>query len=191
MKLMYEAFVGGGSLGVFANADAAQRRIEQELTNDPTMSATIKLTYFGDEHEAVKPKRPTVADTGWRDEYRGMWAEHKVTNRVFLMLDDDGERVRCFDSHSNMWGVKNEALIPRPDLAPVSLTTHPAYLETLEDYQNAPVGTVVSYRDAEIYASCVKDGSGEWAGVGIDNYDYSAYLASARRRVLYWPEEEE
>ena len=136
-------------------------------------------------------KLPTVADTGWRDEYRGMWAEHERGNKAFLMLDDDEERVRCFDNHSNMWGVKKEALRPRPDLAPVNLTPHPAYLETLEDYENAPVNTVVACSWNESCPDFAKYTDELWAEFGCDESDKSSGLADVRRKVIYWPEEEE
>lgn len=71
------------------------------------------------------------------------------------------------------------------------MTTHPAYLETLEDYENAPAYTVVTSWWEETCPDLVKYSSGEWVWVGDNDTDESASLAGKRRKVLYWPEEEE
>lgn len=189
MKLMYEAFVDENSLGLFADMNAAQHRIEEELANDPPVLATIKLTYFGDQHEAIKPKRPTIADTGWRDEYRGMWAESGDSGRLYVLLSEAEDMVftlsiRTYESTA----LPKDILIPRPDLAPVNFTPHPAYLETLEDYQNAPVDTIVGYKNGSLLYAKIDESL--WAFTDSGGERYSTEIAGTRLRVLYWPEEQ-
>lgn len=141
---------------------------------------------------AMEKKPPTAADTGWKDEYRGMWAEHKRSNKVFLMLEEDGERVRCLTNRTkDMWCLKKDNLIPRYDLARVDITPHPAYLETLEDYENAPTYTMIGSAWSANFPSLVKDISGKWTEIGSDSSGRSAIFAGDRRKVLYWPPQEE
>lgn len=151
----------------------------------------------GREYQVVKvfvtteKKLPTIADTGWREEYFGMWAEHKVTHNFFIMLGEKMESVDCFNSshYGSALYLDKENLIPRYDLAPVNLTPHPTYLESIEDYENAPANTVITCSWEETCPDLVKDSCGEWTGVGTNDTDESANLAGSRRKVLYWPEE--
>ena len=77
----------------------------------------------------------------------------------------------------------------RYDLAPADLTPHPAYLETVEDYENAPTGTVICCARDETFAEYVKDTSDDWTELVIDDSVKAGYLAGTRRKVFYWPEE--
>ena len=132
---------------------------------------------------------PTIADTGWKDEYRGMWAEVMDDEALCLVMARGGSSavwVMGKNAHESGY-IASSNLVLRPDLATVSFSPHPDYLETLEDYENAPAHTVITCSWEETCPDLVKYSNGEWAGVGIDNYDYSANLAGARRKVLYWP----
>ena len=141
--------------------------------------------------------RQTVADTGWKDEYRCMWAEsagaENPFDNYFLMLAEDAFNVRCLDNNleKDVWWLKKDSLIPRYDLAPVRLTTYPAYLETLEDYQNAPENTIVgeSRIPDQPFVAKYGDGKEEWVNIwGVERMG-NDFLAGVRRKVLYWPED--
>lgn len=135
--------------------------------------------------------RHTIADTGWRDEYRGMWAEGTGTGRLYVLLSEDDDMVFATGIRTcEPIMLLKERLVPRPDLAPVSLTPHPAYLETTEDYEGAPEFTVIACRWTEERPTYVKDVCGEWVAVGGANSVKTANLGGTRRRVLYWPKEE-
>lgn len=72
---------------------------------------------------------------------------------------------------------------------------HPEYLETLQDYEDAPVGTVLErQRDAFGGRHLVKLDKvvhQSWYIPGIPGEFRDENLAGTRRRVLYWPEPEE
>ena len=148
------------------------------------------------EFVTVAETRQTVADTGWMDEYRGMWAEEVDNESLCLVMARGGSSaVWVMGKNTNETGyVASSNLAIRPDLAPVNLTPHPVYLETLEDYQNAPAYTIVSKGDAENLPVYVKysslPGSG-WHGIWTGGGANPEYLSNTRRKVLYWPEEEE
>ncbi|ATW58621.1 hypothetical protein SEA_DARWIN_66 [Corynebacterium phage Darwin] len=136
-------------------------------------------------------KLPTVADTGWRDEYRGMWVEDMGTGRLYVLLSESEDMVFASDTRNcRPAALPKDSLIPRYDLAPVNLTPHPAYLETLEDYEGAPAHTVITYSWEGTFPDLVKYSNGAWVKVGVSNFDSSTNLAGTRLKVLYWPEEE-
>lgn len=63
----------------------------------------------------------------------------------------------------------------------------PEYLETLEDYESAPAGTVVLFiEDEELDEDCAftKGASGEWVNAGIGTHP--ADMAGDRRKVYQW-----
>lgn len=138
----------------------------------------------------------TIDDTGWKDAYRGMWADVDGYDSPNLILgvDIDNEILMLDSQYSGMAWAEPKPVHPRYDLAPVDLTPHPAYLETVEDYQNAPEYTIIARTLDEKHPSFFKDTNGNWAedwtGVDRDTYEKSAVLAGTRRKVLYWPEEE-
>lgn len=107
------------------------------------------------EHVLATTPPPTMADIGWND------AEHYLAGAV----DADGHEVVMLDKlHGNIRVCDVDQMGPgRPVLeSPKTITpngkryelrevgapeepAHPATLETLEDFQNAPDGTVISY----------------------------------------------
>lgn len=135
----------------------------------------------------------TVAETGWKEEYRGMWADVDGYDNPNLIIgiDIDNEIQMLNSQHSVMAWAEPKPVHPRYDLAPVSLTPHPAYLETVEDYEGAPAHTVITCSWESTCPDLVKNSIGEWVSVGEYFFDSSTNLAGARRKVLYWPEEEE
>ena len=60
--------------------------------------------------------------------------------------------------------------------------THPEFLETEADYQNAPEGTIVACDDTP---PCHKFGS-EWSSVEFWGMQDDKSMSRARRRVLRW-----
>ena len=72
-----------------------------------------------------------------------------------------------------------------------NFTTHPEYLETLEDYQNAPGNTIVgeSRIPDQPFVAKWADGKEDWANIwGVERFE-NDFLAGVRRKVLYWPED--
>lgn len=137
---------------------------------------------------------PTIAETGWKDEYRGMWADVDCYSNPALILGVDE------DNDILMWDFTNPRVLwaypgsvrPRPDLAQVELPPpHPAYLKTLGDYENAPTYTMIGSAWSANFPSLVKDISGKWTEIGSDSSGRSAIFAGDRRKVLYWPPQEE
>lgn len=61
---------------------------------------------------------------------------------------------------------------------------HPEVLETLEDYQNAPVGTVVTRATGG--GVHMKFGADDWRYVGLSGSDTDFDMAGSLRRVLRW-----
>ena len=141
--------------------------------------------------KALYAHRQSVGDfpdglTAWEDipeTWREEWRE------AAQALADAGLLMPDLPTLGMGW-VEPEKVHPRPDLAPVSLTTHPTYLETLEDYENAPATTVITCPWEETYPALVKYSNGEWVSVGEYFFDSSTNIAGERRKVLYWPEEE-
>ena len=144
-------------------------------------------------YDTEKEPRQTVADTGWKGEYIGMWADVDGFGRPQLIFGTSSFKdiaVSDFPKPRTLW-VGPAKVCPRYDLALVNLTPHPAYLETLEDYESAPVNTVVASAWDESCPDFAKDTDGRWAEFGGDESDNSSGLADIRRKVIYWPEEEE
>lgn len=133
----------------------------------------------------------TVADTGWKEEYKGMWADvDGFENPQLITLGTiafNDVLVSDFQNPGMDW-VKPAKVRPRYDLAPVSLTPHPVTLETLEDYENAPAHTVITCSWEGTFPDLVKNYVGEWVSVGEYLFNSSTDLAGERRKVLYWPE---
>ena len=136
---------------------------------------------------------PTVADTGWKPEYIGMWADVDGFGRPQLIFGTSSFKdiaVSDFPKPRTLW-VDPAKVCPRYDLARVSLTPHPAYLKTIEDYEGAPEYTIISSRWNATRPAMVKDANGYWTEVDRDAAEEIANPAGVRRKVLYWPPQEE
>jgi hypothetical protein len=142
---------------------------------------------------------PTIADTGWKEEYFGMWADVDGYDNPQLILGvvasndiliSDGILVSDF-TNPRVLHADPEDVRLRYDLAPVNLTPRPIALKTLEDYEGAPAHTVITCSWEGTCPDLVKNSIGEWVSVGEYFFDSSTNLAGERRKVLYWPEEEE
>ena len=71
------------------------------------------------------------------------------------------------------------------------MTTPPTYLESIEDYEDAPAHTVITCSWEGTCPDLVKNYIGELVSVGEYLFNSSTNLAGERRKVLYWPEEEQ
>lgn len=86
---------------------------------------------------------------------------------------------------SNLMMIDAHSLIPngkKYELAEVTGGEHPETLCTVEDYENAPDGTIVS---ASLVYPIVKESSGDW--VNMNGNDVQAmHLRGVARKVLRW-----
>lgn len=72
------------------------------------------------------------------------------------------------------------------ELVPKSTPDHPEVLETQEDYENAPAGTIVA---GNFCFPRMKDDAGLWVACGDGSADsYSVTMGLAARHVLRWGE---
>ena len=140
----------------------------------------------------------------------GMWAEYRRGGepRDFMIIEggvNQAGRVPCYNPDAptpHAWAPDPDELIPRFDLPrvwdkdgqPCEATVssgenvganqpeHPEVLSTVEDYENAPAGTIVA---GNTYLPLVKMGSGVWLS-GYGNEYSDGDMADDRRTVLRW-----
>lgn len=145
---------------------------------------------------------PTMADVEWDDKEHylaGAVCEVEGAREVVVMVSPrhDGQ-ILCLNAEvSGAW------LTPLPsDLTPngkryelreVTVSSnetvgsdqpdHPEVLTTVEDYQNAPEGTVVAHKDCRPWT---KDKFGDWLLARGTNSRMNYHMADSKRTVLRW-----
>lgn len=89
----------------------------------------------------------TMEGVEWDDNiHRGLGAVDDA-GQEWVMLQDDGPYISLIGLDLNPVGAKREELTPngkRYELREIKEPGHPKVLETVEDYQNAPEGTIIA-----------------------------------------------
>lgn len=115
------------------------------ITSVPNIHSAI--TQAAAEHILATTTEPTMADVEWDDEkYRGAGATD-TNGKTWVMSQNDGDYISCIGLGMNTCGAPAEELTPngkRYKLVEVTEPEHPAMLTTVEDYENAPEGTIVA-----------------------------------------------
>lgn len=144
------------------------------------------------EHILATTTEPTMADVEWDNEkHRGLGAVDEA-GQGWVMLQDDGGYINCIGLDLNPVGAERGDLTPngkRYELVEVTdkpaQADEPEYPETLttvEDYENAPVGTIVALNGCLPY---VKRGRNDWSDAFGDTCSDKG-IAGHTREVLRW-----
>nr|DAI86673.1 MAG TPA: hypothetical protein [Caudoviricetes sp.] len=128
-------------------ARLAREWAEMELDNAGEFSNKGRIAAA--EHIMATTTPPTMADIEWdHDKYHLHGATTPKGDEVVMLWHDDIDTDHIITDHAE-W--PRDRLTPngkKYELREVGATeepAHPATLETLEDFQNAPDGTVISY----------------------------------------------
>lgn len=130
---------------------------------------------------------PTMADTEWDDEkHRGLGAVDDA-GQEWVMLQDDGGYINCVGLDLNPVGAERDELTPNGKRYKlVEVPDHPEVLETVEDYENAPEGTVVASGSEEPWMKT----QDRWRSRGSTTWTDQAMVRNfplmPNRRVLRW-----
>lgn len=139
------------------------------------------------EHILATTTKPTMADVEWDEE------KHALTGAV---VDVGGGPVQVVMLVGSVDGIDYVTLDgkfgyePRYYFTPngkkyrlveVTADEHPETLETLEDYENAPQGTIVALADSPPWS---KTPSGGWRQAG--DYRTSPEMVGVKRKMLRW-----
>ena len=136
---------------------------------------------------------PTMADVEWDHEKHhlagavfqnfGMTAEvvmfHKDGSGAIVAVAVEDGRPFIGDASKYTPNGKRYELREKPEHP-----EHPEVLETVEDYQKAPVGTVVTRETGGVVE--MKRGADDWRCTGIWGSDTDFDMAGSIRRVLLW-----
>ena len=136
------------------------------------------------EHILATTTPPTMADVEWDSgEHQGAGAIDSDGD-VWVMIQDDGDYINCVGLDLNPVGAKRGELTPngkRYELREVTdEPEHPEVLCTVEDYENAPVGTIVA---GSGHYPITKTDRGTWMNSFISNGS-NADMAVMPRTVL-------
>ncbi|WP_311342548.1 hypothetical protein [Corynebacterium riegelii] len=138
---------------------------------------------------ATIPAPPTMADVEWSDEEHFLAGATTIDGDEVTMIGpgpEDTVRVNYLGDDFEI-ALRRKYLTPNGkhyDLREVTATPHPEFLETPEDYKNAPEGTVVVSLDCGMW---VKNRYGAW-NAGTRACDNGA-MAEYECQVLRWGEE--
>ena len=137
------------------------------------------------EHILATTTPPTMADVEWdHDKYHLHGATTPKGDEVVMLWHDDIDTDHIITDHAE-W--PRDRLTPngkRYELREVGAPEqpeHPETLVTLEDYENAPVGTVVAMRGCFAWT---KGGCGDWGDGDGRNWDTNGEMAGIKRDVL-------
>lgn len=115
------------------------------ITSVPNIHSAI--TQAAAEHILDTTTEPTMADVEWDDEkYRGAGATD-TNGKTWVMSENDGGYINCTGLDMSTCGAPAEELTPngkRYELVEVTGDEHPETLTTVEDYDQAPEGTIVA-----------------------------------------------
>lgn len=140
------------------------------------------LDAYDSDLEAIKsvlPERPkqTMDEIGWDQDKNFLWeAEHGRTKVAMLGYSLEDHAILTNKGH-----ISPRHLTPTGRRYKLVLDGHPEYLETEQDYEDAPEGTVVAMRPGGIPG--VKHDSVSKLFTGASG---SERMSGERRRVLRW-----
>lgn len=138
---------------------------------------------------------PTMTDVDWDDEKHYlrhgkviMLSQAAVTGNILVIFYEDGERnlVYAIPEYLTPNGKRYklvEATVSSGENVGSDQPDHPEVLRTVEDYENAPKGTIVSSEGCYPYA---KSHSGEWIALGDNATNEEMAVDQLDRRVLRW-----
>lgn len=132
----------------------------------------------------------TMADVEWDDEkHRLAGADWDGAPIVMLDTAEDATIYALEVSGKSMWEILRSRLAPngkRYRLVEVTGDEHPETLTTVEDYENAPAGTVVAaaprYRSMPL--PMMKEADGIWVMLKSARGRFNEHMAGTERRVL-------
>lgn len=137
----------------------ARQRAKEVLAREPNSQELIDFA----EYVLATTGEPTMADVEWDDEKHHMAGATLPGGGEVVMVWPDVHNPDLIITKEGEWARKE--LTPngkRYELREVGAPEqpeHPATLETLEDYENAPVGTIVAYAGCSPY---LKKGPDKW-----------------------------
>lgn len=157
------------------------RRWAERITAQPDWKWDPGLTAAA-EHILATTTPPTMADVEWGPEHYLAGATTPEGLEVVMMWHDE---------HTENI-ITDEGNIPRYRLMPNGKTyrlaevtdepEHPEVLSTVEDYENAPAGTIVANNGDSPYT---KRGLGDWAD-RFDDKRSNEGMSDTSRKVLRW-----
>ncbi|WP_295807351.1 hypothetical protein [uncultured Corynebacterium sp.] len=125
---------------------------------------------------------PTMAEVEWDDDEHHLAGANTHTGLDVVMMRDAADK-DCI--YTNLGEIPRDWLTPnrkRYELREISKPEHPETLTTLEDYENAPAGTIVAIGRHSPYMKC---GRNHWTNfLGTDISDKE--LEDVSRKVLRW-----
>ena len=129
---------------------------------------------------------PTMADVEWDDdEHYLAEAEYPYHGRVIMLSEKDGW-IKYFDERERKaYDVLARALTPtgkRYEIREISKPEHPETLITVEDYENAPSGTIVASNICPPYMKYELDSWTDNFGTTVSDEE----LAGGPTAVLRW-----
>lgn len=137
------------------------------------------------EHILATTTEPTMADVEWSDEkYRGAGATD-TNGKTWVMSENDGGYINCTGLDMSTCGAPAEELTPngkRYELREVTEPGQPETLTTVEDYENAPEGTIAVISIGLGYP--IMKHFGKWWRNGISLT--SVNISGGTREVLRW-----
>ena len=143
-------------------------------------------------HILATTKEPTMADVEWDDEKHRLAGATTINGDSVAMLwhddidtdhiiTDSGEYSRNYlTPNGKRYNLVEVTVSSGENVAP-DQPDHPEFLETVEDYKNAPQGTIVALADSPPWS---KTPSGGWRQAG--DYRTSPEMVGVKRKMLRW-----
>lgn len=142
------------------------------------------------EHVMATTPEPTMADVEWDDEKHylaGAVYEYEGSTCPVVMVGETRDSCGIYsvdlDEGTGFWPMPEDLTPNGKKYELVEVTDqpkHPETLTTVEDYANAPVGTIAA---VDFFLPLVKLSRGFWASSMGENYS-DEDIAGARRKVL-------
>ena len=158
------------------------REWAESVMNSP-IGSREEAEVLAAEHVLATTTEPTMTDVKWSDEKHFLAGATSRGGDEVVMMWNDVDETKQIICHDSAW--EPDRLTPngkRYELVEVTGDEHPETLRTVEDYENAPEGTIVAMPTvADVW---VKAG-GTWKQ-GEYKYRRSGYLAGTELIVLRW-----